>query len=550
MSKYNLRIWITFLLITSFIFIIIIRLFNLQVQNHEFYKKKSKYQQERIIKLSPKRGNIYDRNGDVLGVSLEAISLYANPRQIKNKKEAANELHEQLGLSPRRVSNIINNSGHFVWIKRKVSARYKKTLRISGVHFLPDTKRYYPNNEIAAHVLGFVGVDDKGLSGLEYYHNSELAGKSGSMIIESDLKGRNIFSYAKKVVPAKEGDDVFLTIDKNIQFYMEEQLEIAVKNCKAKSAVAVLMDVKTGEIYGMANYPSFNPNYFQRFEDQSVFKNNAVSMAYEPGSVMKLFTIAAALEENVIQLDTPIYSPLRIVVGGYPIEEAYHSGAEKESPTKSVSDVIVKSLNVGAAKIGLKLGKEKLHQYLSQLDFGKKTGIQLPGESYGMLSPYQKWYQVDLSRIAFGYGVSVTPIQLLRAVAVFANDGYLVSPYIIKGAKKKSRRKVFSKKTVEVMKTFMQKTVEEGTATKTKLNRYTVGGKTGTSRLFSTRINKYLIGQYNSSFAGIFPVSNPRFAMVVVVHDPRRNKYASYSAVPAFKGIAERVLRYMDIKPQ
>ncbi|OGI08066.1 MAG: hypothetical protein A2Y40_10685 [Candidatus Margulisbacteria bacterium GWF2_35_9] len=550
MNNYNLRIWTSFLLIFFLILIIIIRLFYIQVHSYEFYKKKSKYQQERIIKLSPKRGTIYDRNGEVLSVSLEAVSIYANPKKIVNETQVSEILNSQLGIPLSKTSSIVNYPGYFVWVKRKVSSEFKKKIKIPGIYFLPDTKRLYPNNNVGSQLLGFVGIDDKGLSGLEYHLNSDLSGKEGYMIIESDIKGRNIFSYDNKVVPAKEGKDVNLTIDKNIQFIMEEELEKAVESSGAKLGVAILMDVKTGEIYGMANYPSFNPNYFQSFPDQSVYNNNAVSMVYEPGSVMKLFTVAAALEENVIDADDEIYSPLRIMVGGYPIEEAAHAGAEKESPTKSISEVIVKSLNVGAAKIGMMLGKEKLYQYLNQLDFGKSTSIQLPGEMSGLLPPCQNWYQVDLSRIAFGYGLSVTPLQLLRAVGVFGNDGYLVNPYIIINNKKKTRRKVYSHKTVETMLSFMKQTVEEGTATKTKIKDYSIGGKTGTAILFSTVTNKYLVGRYNSTFAGVFPTSNPQFAMVVVIHDASKNKFASYSAVPAFKGITERVLRYLKINPQ
>ncbi|MDD5455836.1 MAG: penicillin-binding protein 2 [Candidatus Margulisbacteria bacterium] len=542
-NKYNYKIWLVFLLIASLFFIIILRLFYLQVIKHEFYKKKSRDQQERIIKLNPVRGDIIDRNGQLLATSVKAYSVYADPFLIRDKQKAAAAISEYLNVSNPQIWD---TSRRFVWVKRKVPQEIKDKIDITGIYFLPDTKRAYPGKFNAAQLLGFVNIDDDGASGLEHYYNNILKGSPGSMIMESDPSGKFIYSYNQKIYPAKNGKKLQLTIDKNIQFMMENELQKAVETFQAKSAVAIMMDIKTGEILGMANYPYFDPNHYSEYNPQ-YFQNNAIAMAIEPGSVMKLFTVAAALEEKVINISQLIYIPEKLVVNGTIIEEAH----KEEASSKSVTEIIEKSLNVGAAKIGLMLGRDKLYKYLSLLEFGKVSQMNIPGENSGILNPYTNWSQVDLSRISFGYSIAVTPIQLIKAASVFGNEGYMVQPYIIidKHHHPKKSKRIFSSRTAKQMLDMMHGVVEEGTGTLTRIKGFSIGGKTGTARRFVQENNAYLPGSYNNSFLGIFPISRPAYIMLVVITDPQTNKFASMTAVPVFKNIAQQVLRYKQLPP-
>ncbi len=545
MQKTNFRIWILFLLITFAFTTIIGRLFYLQVIRHDFFEKKSKQQHQRIITINPNRGNIVDRKGQILATTLPGYSIYLDTFQIKNMSETVARLTQALGpLSP----HLFERQTHFVWVKRKVAPEIKEQLKgVPGVYFMEDTKRLYPFGHSGGQIMGFVNVDDEGLSGIEYAFNQELNGKAGKIIIETDPTGEPIFSFNQHGKNAKTGKTVKLTIDHVVQSIAEINLQTMVDKVQADSGLAIVMDLKDGSILGMANYPYFDPNNYSQYRSADIFQNKGVSMVFEPGSVMKLFTVAAAIEEKQIKLTDRIYVPSQLVVQGTIIEEAHNEG----SGNRSVLEILAKSLNVGAAKIGLMLGPQKLHHYLSLLEFGKRTGLGIGGESSGILWPSKLWRQVDLSRIAFGYSVSVTPIQLLKAVSAFGNDGVLVDPYIVDDGTnhQKHRSRVFSPQTVKVMKEAMINIVENGTGEQTRITGFSVGGKTGTARRFVQEANGYVFGSYNNSFLGLFPVSEPRFAMIVIITNPRTTIFASQTAVPCFKGIAQQLLRYYRIKP-
>ncbi len=544
MNKYNKRIWRVFLIFFIAFIIIDLRLFYLQIVKHEFYKKKSKAQQERIVPISAKRGDILDRNEELLATSLTAYSIYADTTEMKDRQQVVSALNAHLNIN---TAALLSRDSHFIWIKRKVSPEIKDKIKLPGIHFLPDIKRAYTCNGSAGQLLGFVNIDDEGISGLEYFMNKILKGKPGSMILENDPSGKSIYSYNQKIVSAKNGNKIQLTIDKNIQFMMENELKKVVTNFQADQGVAILMDLSNGEILGMANYPLYDPNNYFDYSDPKVFHNNAVGMAFEPGSIMKLFTMASAFEEHAIKVKQKLYIPASLVVGGSIIEEAH----ELESATKDISEILIKSLNVGAAMVGLKLGKDKLYKYLNLLEFGKKTGINLPGENIGTLTNSKGWREVDLGRISFGYTMSATPLQILKAASVFGNDGYLIEPRIIYNPKVKNKRykRVYSERVTKIMRQLMQRTVDEGTGELTKIEGFTVGGKTGTARRFSGETNSYVPGSYNNSFVGMFPVSAPKFSLIVVIVNPRLNYFASQTAVPAFKGIASGVLRYYRYNP-
>ena len=545
MQKTNFRIWIIFLVIAFAFLVIVSRLFYLQVIRHDFFDKKSKQQHQRIITINPNRGNIVDSKGQVLATTLPGYSIYLDTFQVTNASETAARLTQALGsISP----HLFERKTHFVWVKRKVAPEIKEQLKgVPGVYFMEDTKRLYPFGHSGGQIMGFVNVDDEGLSGIEYAFNRQLNGKAGKIVIETDPSGEPIFSFNQRGNNAKTGKTVKLTIDHVVQSISEINLKTVVDSVQADSGVAIVMDLKDGSILGMANYPFFDPNAYAEYRSADIFQNKGVSMVFEPGSVMKLFTIAAAIEEKQIKLNDKIFVPAQLAIQGTIIEEAHNEGAGYKSPL----EILAKSLNVGAAKIGLALGAPKLHYYLSQLEFGKRTGLGIGGESPGILWPAKSWRQVDLSRISFGYSVSVTPIQLLKAISVFGNDGVLVDPYIVDDGTnhQKHRSRVFSSQTVKVMQEAMVNIVDNGTGEQTKIKGFSVGGKTGTARRFVQEANGYVFGSYNTSFLGLFPVGAPRFAMIVIITNPRTTIFASQTAVPCFRGIAEQMLRYYQVKP-
>lgn len=550
MNKQNRNIWIICLFFIFLISLVVLRMFYLQIVRYDFFRDQSKAQQKRKITLYPNRGDILDRNGWPLASSSKAYSVYLDPRyKKKNQGLVYREMIDVLELSPARASQLLAYSS-YILVKPKVDQPTAMKLTAKGFDLLPDSIRIYPGKRTASQLLGFTGWDNDGREGLEKTYNKTLAGKSGYMILESDLKGRVIFSDKKKVSPVRDGNNIETTIDKYMQFIMEVALERGIKNVEARSGVGIIMDVYTGEIYAMASYPAYDPNDFSAdfASDPTCFWNRAIFMDYEPGSVMKLFTIAAALDEGVIKQKEKIYCPNRIVVDRSIIEEA-HDALATDSLTKDISEIIIKSLNVGAAKIGLSLGAEKMYKHYVRFGFGKQTGIELPGESPGSMRHYSHWYKTDLSRMAFGYGLTATPIQLIRAIAVFANGGDLVQPHILKGTKIRKKERVLSKRTSDFMMEAIRRTVEEGTGVATKIDQFSIGGKTGTARLFSSEFNRYMPGQYNTTFLGVFPVAKPKFAMIIMVNDPGTNKYASTSAVPIFKEVAERVIRYLHMDP-
>ncbi len=549
MNKNNDRIVFVGVVFVAIVALIVLRMFYLQVIRYDFFKNQSVAQQKRKITLYPNRGDILDRNGLYLATSSKAYQVYLDPRyKYKNPGLVRQEMRDILGLSYDRINSLMARNT-YILVKSKVDKPSAMKLTAKGFDLLPDSIRIYPSKRTAAQIIGFVGWDNDGKDGLEKAFDKKLAGKSGSMVLESDLKGRIIYSDKKKVFPVKDGKNIETTIDRYMQFILEVALERGVANVGARSASGIIMDVYTGEIYAMANYPSFNPNNYSPdfIKDPTCFWNRAIFMDYEPGSVMKLFSISTALEEGVIKEKDRIYSPNRIVVDNSVIEEA-HDAQVDESLTRDITEIIMKSLNVATAKIGLELGAQKLYKGLIKFGFSKKTGIELPGESPGSLRHYSSWYKVDLSRMAFGYGLTATPLQLVRAVAVFANGGDLVHPHVLKGENVRKER-VLSKRTSAFMMKAMQRTVEEGTGVATIIDQYTIGGKTGTARLFSSEFNRYMPGQYNTTFLGVFPVKKPRFAMVIMVNDPATMKYASTSAVPIFKEAAERIIRYLRIDP-
>jgi cell division protein FtsI/penicillin-binding protein 2 len=549
-----------FLIFFLVLFIIISsRLFYLQVIEHSFFMRKSLEQRKVVLTLSPKRGGIFDRRGRDLAISNRAPSIYLTPYLVKDKENTAYLLAEILKASGQKILKKMRSSKGFVWIERKTdeeAAQKIKDLKIEGVGIIYEEKRIYPKGHLASTVLGFTGIDNQGLAGLEYTYNKILSGEEGWLITEKDAFGREIYTDTRSIHHPFDGDNIYLTLDEEIQYIAEEELEATVKSLNAARGTVIVMDPTKGDIYALAVKNDFDPNYFYKFKPL-FWRNFAVSDLYEPGSTFKLFAAAAAIEEKIVTPETVFSCPNSIMVGGRKIGEAHEAIGGHGMAT--VREIIVQSLNVGAAQIGLKLGAQNLINYVKKFSFDRPTRLGLAGEVSGLVREASSLRVADVGRIPFGQGVAITPMQLIYACTAFANNGFMVRPRIIKEIvssdgrfRKKNfpyRKKVLSEATAHSLKMMMNKVVAEGTGKAAALNGYSVCGKTGTAQKVALGGSGYLSGRYVPSFVGFFPGNDTKLLICVVVDDPRGTFWGSTVAAPLFKKVAERSVRYLGIPP-
>lgn len=552
------RFFFLFILFSALFLIIFFRAFQLQVWQSSQLAKLAERQYQRVVPLIPKRGVLYDRRREEMAISMEVDSVFAQPKKVKNIKEAALKIGRILGKKPEGIRQKLAEDKPFVWLQRWITPAQRsalESLQIEGIDFLKEAKRFYPQGEIGAQVIGFAGLDSKGLEGVELGYDEFIRGQPGYILIPKDALGRPIMSPNSNFRQAEEGCDVVLAIDKNIQYMAEKELKKAVQNCGAKGGTVIIMEAATGEILAMASYPSFNPNNFQAYQPQ-VFKNRSVTDAFEPGSTFKVFLLAAILEEGLASLrDVFFCENGSYHVGGKVIHDVHKYG------WLTLGDIIKVSSNIGASKLGKKLGREKFYRYLEEFGFGKKTGIDFPGEVSGNLPPFSSWSEVGLANISFGQGISLTALQLTAAMAAIANKGLLMRPYvgkviqrkdgvILKENRPKVVRRVISPETANTV-TAILKTVtrEGGTGKAAFLPGYEVAGKTGTAQkafLSGRGYSEKRIG----SFIGFIPADNPRVVISVIIDEPQGISYGGVVAAPAFKAIAEQILPYMGIYPQ
>lgn len=510
------------------------------------------------ILMNGKRGKIFDRNMEELSTSIDTLSLAASPPRVKNAETAADRISKILGMDRNSVYAKLTRDTPFTWIRRRISpilARQIKERNIDGIFFKHDTRRYYPNRGLAAQVLGFTGFDNKGLEGLEYLYNDELSGKDVKIRIVKDATGKRL-DTEKRFENKFTGNSLVLTLDKKIQFLTEQALEHTVTDQNAKSGCAVVMKPDTGEILAMANYPKFNPNRFQDFS-RAHWRNRAVTDQFEPGSVMKVFVAATALEKGV---STPrsIYfcENGAYGIGKYTIHDTHARG------WLTLRQIIKYSSNIGAAKIGESMGNKLLYNGMTGYGFGSKTGIRYPGEADGKLMHYSKWSEIDRGTIAFGQGIAVSAIQLISGISAIANDGVLMKPLLVKkivsddGTVRTSYspervRRVISARTARQTNNIMQAVItEEGTGTNAIMQGYSVCGKTGTAQKAARNGNGYSEDRYTSVFAGFSPADDPELAVLVVVDEPRKDHYGGVVAAPAFKNIMSESFHYLGIPPE
>jgi cell division protein FtsI (penicillin-binding protein 3) len=528
-----------------------IRLYFLHVVYSDEFKERAERQQQRTLDLSPRRGNIYDRNGNELAVSIKVDSVFAVPSEIDDPAPIAARLSSITNLNTQEILKKLSTERSFAWIKRKVTTTEAAAIQaanLPGVYFQKEDRRFYPKRSMAAHVLGYVNIDEQGMGGLEYRYNSAVLGDAGRVVIMTDARGR---SFQRVEQPPAPGANLTTTIDENIQYIVEKELQAGVERTRAKGISIIAMAPQTGEILAMANYPTFNPNEYSKYSSAS-WINRAVSHTYEPGSTFKIATAVAALEENLTTPDEVIDCQRgAIVIFGHRIRDTHPFGL------LSVREIIQNSSNVGVIKLGLRLGDERLASYIDRLGFGHLTNVDLPGEERGLTKPPSRWSKISIGAISMGQEIGVTPLQVLSMVAAVANGGIRYRPHVVKtiddSRKGLTRRvepegeRVISEVTARELQEMLEVVVTDGTARASKLDGYRAAGKTGTAQKIGE--NGRYSNKYVASFAGYAPASNPSLALIVVVDEPLGRYYGAEVAAPIFKTVAEQVLRYMSVPP-
>lgn len=545
-------------LLTMYI-IVAIRAYDLQILKGEQYKRRAESQQSAIITLTPRRGTIFDRNGNVMAISIAVKSIFAEPRHIEEPEKTAQLISRLLDMDARSVLKKLKNKRNFVWIKRTVSpekAGEIESLHLKGIGIVEEPKRFYPNISMAAQVIGFSGSDGKGLEGLEYQYDRFLRSEPIQCVVRRDAFGR--FLFAENIVGRSDEsvNRLYLTIDKAIQFVAERELEKAVDKFRAKGGFVVVADPTTMEILAMANYPNYNPNLFWKYKPER-WRNRAIADIYEPGSTFKVFSAAAALEWGLLKPDTVIFCEN----GKY----RYHGEIVHDlRPFKwlSLGGVIKYSSNIGAIKIAQLLGGKRFYKFTRALGFGEKTGIDLPGEAKGIVYPLRDWSGMLLGTVSFGQGIGVTGIQLITALSAIANGGLLMKPYVVKKIEDAQgniiysnsptvRKKVMSFETAKLINSLMENAVSpDGTGHRAAINGYSVAGKTGTAQKIDPATRMYSEDKVIASFMGFVPAEEPKLAILVVVDEPKTKIYGGIVAAPLFKSIAEECLRYLGIVPK
>jgi len=530
------------------------RSFHLQVLQHDQLVKLAERQHNRTIQITPARGGIFDRTGGALAVSLEMDSLYAEPKRISDPDGTAGLLAPIVQIPKQELYKKLTSGRGFAWLARQLppeTATRIKQMKLPGIGFVKENKRFYPNYEMASHVLGFTGMDPKGLEGIERRYDAAILGSTGYLITERDALGRDISVSNAVVRDATPGKNLFLTLDKNIQYFTEKELAKAVLASRAKSGMALVADPATGKILAMANYPAFNPNSFRQYPTIQL-RNRCVADSFEPGSTFKIFLLSAALEEKLVKPQDGVNCENgRYSFGGRIIRDDHPHGKV------SVAEVLKYSSNIGSAKIGLKLGEDRLHRYLKAFGFGDRSDIDLPGEAMGSLRPVSRWYGTDIATISFGQGVSITALQLVSATSAVANGGLLMKPYLVERVTDSNGqelqrmmpqtvRRVISAETAATITRMMEGVTQKGgTGTNAAIEGFRVAGKTGTAQKVDPVSRGYSTTKRTASFVGFVPAEKPLLTILVVIDEPATSPYGGVVAAPAFREIAFNTLCYL-----
>lgn len=562
-KKIDERIKITFLVMLILFIFIILRVFYIQVFD---YKKLNEYASDlwsRDLPIEANRGLILDRNGVVLADNLTTTSLVLIPNQIKEKEKATEELAKILNVSYDEMQKHVYKKTSIERVHpegRRLSydiAEKISNLKLDGVYLVKEAKRYYPYGNLLSHSLGYVGIDNQGLSGLELEYDEYLTGKSGAIKYFSDAKG-NKLNVSDVYVEPQDGMNLYLTIDINIQKSIERELDNIVDMFSPDMALAVVMNPKTGEILGMGSRPDYNPNTYQKYSQDVLSRNLPVWSSYEPGSTFKIITMATSVEEKIIDIENDhFYDSGSVNVDGS-VLKCWKAGGHGD---QTFLQVLQNSCNPGFVKLGQMLGKERLFSYIKKFGFGEKTGVDLNGEGQGILFPLERVGNVELSTTAFGQGVSVTPIQQVTAVSAVVNGGYLYKPYIVKSITEKETnsiiqetskilvRKVISSETSAIMRHALESVVAKGGGKAAYIEGYRIGGKTGTAQ--KVKDGRYMVGNYIMSFMSIVPSNDPEAVFYLAIDNPKNTALlSSYTTTPIARRVLLDIIDALDIKEQ
>ncbi len=508
------------------------------------------------VPVEAKRGNIYDRNGQELVTSVSVDSAYAFPPQIKNKLEASNKIASVLKMEPEEVYAKLNQKVGFVWLKRRIdydAAQKLRDLEISGVELVEENTRFYRQDTLAAHVLGFSGVDNQGLTGIESVFDPELRGVAGRIVVEKDAQGRNIPGAMHKFISPVPGNNLKLTIDQSVQYFVERELDKIVAEHRPKLAVIIVMDPKTGEVLAMGSRPTYQPGKWQDYSREVWDRNPAVWYNYEPGSTFKIITASAALEEGVVKPGDNFYDPGYIKVADWFIRCWLDGG----HGSQTFEEVVQNSCNPGFITVGLRLGKEKFYQYINAFGLDQKTGICLTGEGEGIQISLKDATDLNIATMSIGQSIAVTPIQLITAASAVANGGVLMKPSLVKAVTDQDGKvlkkfepeqvhRVIKAETADTLMGLLTNVVQKGTGRNAFVEGYGAAGKTGTAQVVGD--GGYVEGKYVSSFIGFAPADDPQITALVMVAEPSGPfHFGSQVAAPVFKALARDTLLYLEV---
>jgi cell division protein FtsI (penicillin-binding protein 3) len=530
------------------------RLSYLQLFRHGEYLARAQRQQQRTIEITPKRGTIFDRNRKPLAMSIPVDSAFGVPSEIVDEHLAARLLSGVVGKPQEELEARFESSRSFVWIARKLppeKAEAITALNLKGIYLQKENQRFYPKRDLAAHVLGFVDLDEKGLGGIEYELDNEIRGESGKIVVMEDARKRWFDGSQAKL---EAGADVLLTLDEKIQYLAQRELDQAIAHTHAVAGTAVVMNPNTGEILALANWPTFNPNRASDAKAEARV-DRAVSALYEPGSTFKLITLAAAFNEGITR-PSEVFDCENgsVLVAGHRIHD------HKRFGLLDVSQILAQSSDVGAIKIALRLQAPRFYDYIRAFGFGTPTGVDLPGESKGLLRPLENWGSFSIGSISMGQEIGVTPIQLIAAVSAIANGGLLYKPHVVAQLQRAGHalqidevlepmepKRVIRPETAATLRRLMEGVVLEGTGTKAHLDGWTSAGKTGSAQKIDPSTGRYSRTQFIASFTGFAPINNPAAAILVSLDSPIGQHEGGEVAAPVFKRIAEEVLTYLDV---
>jgi cell division protein FtsI/penicillin-binding protein 2 len=550
----RIRIFFLFFLFLAVFTYIIFKLVSIQYISADKYKTQAEYQHEDSFSLKSRRGKIIDRNDVEFASSIIEKTITANPKLIKDPIKASEDLAKILLIDKDELAQKLSDKNiGFLYIARKIDSRDADKiadLNLEGIYIEDECKRYYPQNDLACTLLGFTGTDNIGLAGLELKYEEILRGIDGTVSAQKDVFGKIIQTNSENYSPPVDGGNIKLTIDSQIQYYAQQKLKEVAEQYKSEKAIAVLMNPKTGEIYALAQYPTFDLNKYADADPQN-YNNLGISFVYEPGSTFKIVNISSALENKSVNTSQVFHLAPSIKVGDRIIKEIHRSyGVDYQ-----LKDIIKYSSNIGAVTVALSMGNKLYYESMIKYGFGNYSGINISGEEKGLIADYKTWPASSIGAMAIGQGIAVTPIQLVRAVSVIANGGYLVTPFVVSEVKSANgivetkqsgeRTQIISSQTAQEVKDMMLSVVEDGTGTLAKIEDIQVCGKTGTAQKANKNSAGYDEGLVITSFVGFAPYENPEVACIVIIDEPKGNEeeiWGGTVAAPVFSDLVKFTL--------